>query len=270
MEEQLSEEHTPQHGDMFSANFPMDHEGRTLHLQWRAGEIASRLILVGSTGRARLFATEALEPDTMRQYNSSRGFLAFTGFPKRFPDLKVSIIAVGMGFPMMDFVIREVRAIVEGPLVMVRVGTSGTPQQLVNPGTFVQCWPGSYFCRRNPDAWADERAAPYLMSKLIRSDEALSHHIFDACTSDEAISSSYSIVQGANCSADSYYSSQGRLDMNFCDRNVDLMEWISSHNEQGVSSVEMETFQLLDLARCVDSSSPIYASAISLVLANRG
>ena len=75
--------------------------------------------------------------------------------------------------------------------------------------------------------------------------------------------------QGANCSTDSYYSSQGRLDQNFCDRNVDLMEWISAQHPQGISTVEMETFHLLDLARCVDPSSPIYASAISLVLANR-
>ena len=31
----------------------------------------------------------------------------------------------GMGMPMMDFAVREIRAVVEGPMIMVRYGTCG-------------------------------------------------------------------------------------------------------------------------------------------------
>ena len=259
----------PNLGDMKSANFPMDDEGRTLHLQWRKGDIASRLILVGSADRARLFATQGLNADTVEEHGSSRGFLAFTGFPKNHPNTKVSIIAVGMGAPMMDFVIREVRAIVSGPLIVVRVGTCGTPCEDIEPGTFVQCFPGSYHCSRNIDAWGTPGQAPYCISKMIPSDEALSKAIYDACMNAPTLTQRCQIVQGKNCSADSFYSSQGRLDINFRDRNADLLQWINAQHENGVKSVEMETFHLLDLSRCASSQVPIYSTAISLVLANR-
>ena len=259
----------PNLGDMKSANFPMDDEGRTLHLQWRKGDVVNRLILVGSADRARLFATQGLNAATMEEHGSSRGFLAFTGFPKNHPKTKVSIIAVGMGAPMMDFVIREVRAIVSGPLIVVRVGTCGTPCEDVEPGTFVQCYPGSYHCSRNVDAWSTPGQPPYYISKMIPSEEALSKAIFDACMNSLTLTQRCQIIQGKNCSADSFYSSQGRLDINFCDRNADLLQWINAQHDNGVKSVEMETFHLLDLSRCASSQMPIYATAISLVLANR-
>lgn len=37
----------------------------------------------------------------------------------------ITVLAIGMGMPMMDFAVREVRAVVEGPMIMVRYGTCG-------------------------------------------------------------------------------------------------------------------------------------------------
>lgn len=48
---------------------------------------------------------------------STRGFVTHTG---TFRGVPVSIIATGMGYPMMDFVVRETRAVVNGPMAMLR------------------------------------------------------------------------------------------------------------------------------------------------------
>ena len=46
------------------------------------------------------------------QYTSSRGFVTYTG---RFQGVLVSIVVTLMGYPNMDFVIREVGRSVTGP-----------------------------------------------------------------------------------------------------------------------------------------------------------
>jgi uridine phosphorylase len=49
--------------------------------------------------------------------HSERGFLTMTGKYKGVP---VSIISIGMGFPNMDFFVRECRELLEGEMVVVR------------------------------------------------------------------------------------------------------------------------------------------------------
>ena len=48
---------------------------------------------------------------------SHRGFLTITG---EFKGTPVSIVAIGMGLPMMDFFVRECRAVIKGPMVVIR------------------------------------------------------------------------------------------------------------------------------------------------------
>lgn len=55
-------------------------------------------------------------------------------------------------------------------------------------------------------------------------------------------------MQGLNASADSFYSSQGRTGGDFDDRNEGLISALCREHPHLVS-LEMETFQLLDLAR---------------------
>lgn len=95
---------------------------------------------------------------------SKRGFVIYTGTYKGVP---VSIIATGMGIAMIDFVVREVnkllasqifkhiqcRAIVEGNMAIIRLGTCGTPDTNVRIGSIVVPTSGSVLVRREPDAW---------------------------------------------------------------------------------------------------------------------
>lgn len=54
---------------------------------------------------------------------SERGFLTITG---RFRGVPISIVSIGMGYPNMDFFVREVRECVEGDLVIVRYASSSS------------------------------------------------------------------------------------------------------------------------------------------------
>jgi uridine phosphorylase len=50
------------------------------------------------------------------------------------------------------------------------------------------------------------------------------------------------IVEGLNATADSFYSSQGRVTSNFDDYNETLVDDLASQNQ--VTTLEMETFHL--------------------------
>lgn len=49
--------------------------------------------------------------------HSERGFLTITGTYKGIP---VSIVSIGMGFPNMDFFVRECRELIEGEMIVIR------------------------------------------------------------------------------------------------------------------------------------------------------
>lgn len=49
--------------------------------------------------------------------HSERGFLTITGTYKGIP---VSIVSIGMGFPNMDFLVRECRELIEGEMIVIR------------------------------------------------------------------------------------------------------------------------------------------------------
>ena len=75
------------------------------------------------------------------------------------------------------------------------------------------------------------------------------------------------VVQGINVTAESFYSSQGRIDDNFHDRNGDLIPQVIAHYGEQAKSMEMESFTLLHLAK--SSKEAIHATAAAIVVANR-
>jgi uridine phosphorylase len=74
------------------------------------------------------------------------------------------------------------------------------------------------------------------------------------------------VVEGLDATADSFYSSQGRTGGHFEDVNEAVIEQLMSQHPQLVS-LEMETFHLLDLARC--SKGSIKAAAFCIAAAER-
>lgn len=232
------------------------------------GDLANRIVTVGSVGRAELIAKNFDADKPVKTFQSNRGFTTFTGY---YQGVFCSIVAIGMGPSMMDFFVRESRAIVDGPMAVIRFGTCGGMHENAVPGKVGVASGGSGYVVRNPDAFAhmhdnstDTKTEPaYHFSKVCPSDPALNEVLIRTIT--EELGSDI-IIEGTNITADSFYSAQGRLDDRFEDNNVDTIEEILKRYPNAVT-MEMETFTLLHLARCCHI--PIKASAAAIVLANR-
>lgn len=91
--------------------------GKNLHMEVGFGDIANRIITVGAVSRAEKIATFLDKDAPTKTITSHRGFTTITGEYKGVP---VSIVAIGMGPSMMDFFVRESRAVTNGPMAIVR------------------------------------------------------------------------------------------------------------------------------------------------------
>jgi len=250
-------------GSAKNANFPMDDEGRVYHIGVKRGEVANRILTVGDPRRAERLAACFDDADKVFKRASNRGFVIYTGRKKNVP---LSIIAIGMGISMADFLVREARAIVEGPLIIIRFGTCGCLDGSIPIGSVVVANPGSVLVRREPDAFrtnAKNGTKHYSISHPVESDRQLSELTFDHLKKGWGETRTFSAM---NASADSFYGSQGRDDAHFNDHNKELLKEIQAAQPL-VKTLEMETFVLLDLAESCNES--IRATAACLVLANR-
>lgn len=102
---------------------------------------------MGSEKRA-LLLSEYLDPiesgRPLFMYESSRGFLTITG---NYQGVPISIVSTMMGTPNMDFVVRENRAIVDGQMAFIRLGTCGALQRPAKLGDAIVAFPGSISIR---------------------------------------------------------------------------------------------------------------------------
>lgn len=190
------------------------------------------------------------------------------------------------GLAMMDFFVRETRAVTTGKLVIVRLfflvhhslykqiisnsfirlGTCGGLSSDAVPGSIVLASHGSALITRNPDAFTAsslKHEEPYRIHQIAAADSILSDFVETQLL--EVIDESR-LVKGLNITADSFYSSQGRVDKNFRDDNEDIIDKIITMYPD-VKSMEMETFQLFHLAN--SCKEPIAATAAAIVVANR-
>ena len=213
--------------------------------------MANRVLVVGSRERAQAIATNCLD-ELVHRRESDRAFTVFTGL---FQGVPLSIINTGMGTPMVDFTLRETRAVVDGPMYMCRYGTSGIIAKDVPMPSILVSSKGAVFVRRNPDAFAEDAAdqvpvpEPYTVSKVVLPSAKLSEAILREMKDAMAGIEDGNVVEALNVTADSFYSSQGRLDPKYDDRNQEIIDNVCKAHPDA-ASMEMESFHLFDLARC--------------------
>lgn len=244
-------------GRMRSANFPMDEEGRTYHVGLKQGEVANLVLMVGHHGRAELLSSLL---DRCVSFNSSRGFLTFSGY---FEGSWVTIISIGMGVAMADFAVRELRAIVEGPLLLMRLGTCGTPAANVSIGSIIVARQ-SFAITTNYDAYIkDSELDKFTFSAPLRANEHMNEVLKQQLKTH--VPKKYPVIEATDATADTFYGSQGRIDLTFNDDNEKLLsEIIKKHPD--TASLQMETFQLYFLAHI---GKNIHAAAAAIVVADR-
>lgn len=248
-------------GSILSANFPKDSEGRVYHVGVKSGEVHNRILTVGDPNRAGRIS-KLLDKITFERA-SNRGFVVINGEKNGVP---ISIIATGMGFPMVDFLIRETRAIVSGPMVFLRLGTCGTPASI--PIGSVVVTDRSILVSRNVDAFLEEEGKEetcyYNVSKPVQSDPEFRQLVFDEM---KGAVNNENVYIGTNATCDSFYSSQGRFDAAFRDENSSLLRRVLKM-EPNTLTLEMESFHIFHLAKCCHSKD-IKSAAAVIVLAQR-
>ncbi|OAV99255.1 hypothetical protein PTTG_25327 [Puccinia triticina 1-1 BBBD Race 1] len=240
---------------ILDANFPFTADRRTYHVGLRHGEVANRIITVGDHERARRIAKFLDQTPKVFEFTSQRGFTTFTGCYSGVP---VSIMAIGMGFPMMDFFVREVRAVVTGDLIIIRLGSCGTLVPEIPVGRVVVCTSSlaistNYDCFQPSDEKMEKDQSspggsmckPYNTTRPIGCDQKL----HDALTEnlEKTVDKGLLLSGAVNSSADTFYAGQGRLDSNFMDHNQDLLDSLSKCKPSPVT-LEMETTHLFHLA----------------------
>ncbi|OJA14813.1 hypothetical protein AZE42_04196 [Rhizopogon vesiculosus] len=227
------------------ANFPKTADGRVYHLGIRAGEVANRIITVGSVSRAEGIAKMLDASPKLFSLYSERGFITITGCYKTVP---VSIVCIGMGAPNADFFIREVRECVRGDMLVIRLGSCGCLTDL--PVGSLVLPTSSIACTRNVDfnfASGDPWEVPYRLSKPVSADPDLHKALQDAIELTRPPSLENLVVSKAvNASTDSFYSSQGRQ-TSFQDHNASLIDHLKAA-VPGLTTLEMETFSIFHLA----------------------
>ncbi|KIP03523.1 hypothetical protein PHLGIDRAFT_94653, partial [Phlebiopsis gigantea 11061_1 CR5-6] len=196
--------------DLFTdANFPRTADQRVYHVGIRAGEVANRIITVGSPSRAERIATFLDASPKPFRLATERGFLTITG---RYGGVPLSIVSIGMGSAMADFFVREVRESLSGDMVVVRLGSCGGLVDV--PVGSVVVPKASIAVTRNYDF--DFHAAPgaeppYRFSKPVHADEELRAAVAKTLSDTRPAAVAAGVITDTiNASTDSFYSTQGR------------------------------------------------------------
>ncbi|GAA5913035.1 hypothetical protein JCM8208_005675 [Rhodotorula glutinis] len=246
------------------ANFVRASDGRVYHVSVKAGQVANRIVTVGDPARLHRFKRFLDKEPKPFEHASARGYTTVTG---RYKGVPVTLIAIGMGVAMVDFFVREVRAVVDGDLAIIRfgscgsldpslpVGSIGVPKQALQISTNYAHWHGD----------GDKEAEPpYLFSPSIPADADLQAALVSSLSDSVASSTckARSLTSKAPPPTDS---SQGRIDRNFQDDNETLIDDLVKANPD-CASLEMETAHLLHISHL---SPKIRAAACHMVFADR-
>lgn len=100
---------------------PLDPEGRPYHFGCSKDEVSNQFLICSSYEVAKHVSTLFDKEPKVFERHSNRGYSTYTGFYK---GKKISVVGFGIGFAMIDFLLREVRAITKGPIQFIQLGSA--------------------------------------------------------------------------------------------------------------------------------------------------
>jgi uridine phosphorylase len=148
-----------------NANFPTSKDGRMYHVGVKSGELSNRIVTVGDVHRLNKMKMHL--SDIRFEMTSKRNFTSVTG---KYKGVEVSIVSIGMGYPVMDMFVREVRHVVDGPIHCIRFGSCGSISEAKIGQVCVS--DGAIQVVSNPDVQPDH-PNPYILSKPCPADQEL-------------------------------------------------------------------------------------------------
>lgn len=248
---------------------------RIYHLDLAPGEVATKIILVGDQERVPKVSKFF---DSIEVKRSKREFVTHTG---TYQGERITCISTGIGTDNIDIVLNELDALFnidfktrvdkteKTKLQFVRIGTCGTLQSDIDPGSIIASkyvigfdgllnfyegkkaiHPELLEAFKKQTNWDESFNRPYLCQT---SDSMLAHIGFDA-------------IHGVTCTANGFYAPQGRL-LRVKNKVKDLNNKLSefSFEEKRITNFEMETSGLYGMSEILGHE----ALTMCLVLANR-
>ncbi|MGC9470529.1 MAG: nucleoside phosphorylase [Bacteroidales bacterium] len=252
-------------------------DGSVFHIGRKPGEIARIVLLVGDPGRVDQIKKFM---DSVENERKNREFHSFTG---TYRQLKITTLSTGIGTDNIDIVLNELDLLAnydrknrrffeeQQQLILIRIGTSGSIQEDLPPGTFVvsshavgtdgllyyykggkkimqEDFTGSFI---SEVGWPAELAHPY----LVPADEALFSMLKDSNS-----------AAGITISANGFYGPQGRSVRIPVAREY-VLESLAAYRyrEQRIVNFEMETSAIFGLSLLMGHR----AATICAIIANR-
>ncbi|MEY8336921.1 purine-nucleoside phosphorylase [Lachnospiraceae bacterium 62-35] len=156
----------------------------TPHIGAQKGEIAETILLPGDPLRAKFIADNFL--DEVKQFNSTRNMLGFTGTYRGKP---ISVMGTGMGCPSIGIYSHELIH-GYGCKNLIRIGTAGALQKKVKVRELVfamgACTTSNYVRLFGLPGDYAPVCSYELLSKAVKSaeDKGISYHVGNVLTSD--------------------------------------------------------------------------------------
>ena len=252
-------------------------DGSMFHIGLKPGEIARVILLVGDPGRVEQVKKFM---DSVEIERENREFRSFTGMYKQ---LKITTLSTGIGTDNIDIVLNELDLLAnydrksrsfyeeQQQLILVRIGTSGSIQKDLPPGTFVVSshavgTDGLLYCYKGGEkimqedfpgpfirdvGWPAELAQPY----LVPVDEKLFSILKDSNS-----------ATGITISANGFYGPQGRS-LRIPVARDHMLENLAAYRyrEQRIANFEMETSAIFGLSLLMGHR----AASVCAIIANR-
>jgi uridine phosphorylase len=112
-----------------------------MHLCVQRGDIANRVIICEDSWRAWKLARYFDNPNHCIYVHSPRHFEIYTGL---FQGVPITVLASGIGTPMVDFAVREAKFVVDGPMAICRFGSACAMSKQTKIGNVVLASKGGF------------------------------------------------------------------------------------------------------------------------------
>ena len=264
-------------GKLLPTDLIYNRDGGVYHLSLIPEQVADHIILVGDPGRVDVIAGLL---DRIESRTSNREFVCVTGTYK---GNRVTALSTGIGTDNMEIVITELDAMVSHPgktvagleggriLRLIRVGTSGTIQKDIKPGTFVLSrsavgLDGLLHFYRNSEGVRDTELEEALSLALDYPADLPVPYAVSASPSLLSLFAGSRLFQGVTLSAPGFYAPQGRevrLELRYPHLNKRFAAF--RFNDQRILNYEMECSVLYGLSGMLGHE----ALTLCMVLANR-
>ena len=241
---------------------PIDDEGRPYHYGCKADEISHEFLICSCYELAKEIS-KLMDQDTLFFRASNRGYHTYTGYYK---GKRLTIVAFGIGFAMLDFLLREIRAITTGKLTFIQLGEAPSPSG-VPLGTAVNVKDACAF-EIDYMNFNKESECPYrIFAKPVESDGAVFEALQEGLkaggikTQVGRVASNPSFVSGVNAPT----AKSGGVG-NFDFKSDKLMEKVTEKCGT-IATLEMDTYMLYWTA-LREVRNEIKTGAVSVVSAD--